>query len=444
MANAVRYVRATGIHGRFDLELDLNPGVNILYGKNGTGKTTLLHILANILNGDFERFAFLPFETIEVHLDDKQVIKLREYKHSEDSKIDVFIDNKGILSFSVSEIQKKLKSDSPTYEEREPILHTAYFPAFRTLIEASRHENTQTFFLVEVDFIDIGKIFPDYIPISSTELVRRLFGDFVPLLNYPSLEEVSEKFSEEMQKALEAIAKKDRQFLSKMPLDIFSTFSKGSNLNENQLQSILEKISLLLEKTSLLNDLNNDEEIVSKLRDFIFNSEAHLHNQAMYLSVLETYKNFLEERAKPLTIINKYLNSANRFLDGKQLVLRKIHPSQAPVLQVQFHGDKLYSNIQALSSGERQIVTLLYSVTHMSGQRVVLIDEPEISLHIDWQSLLIPEMVAQLQDLQIITCTHSPMIGAEYEDQMIELQIKPTKQGNGDSENISEEVEEDL
>jgi len=48
MASTVRYIRAVGIHGRYDLELEFNSGVNILYGKNGTGKTTILHIIANI------------------------------------------------------------------------------------------------------------------------------------------------------------------------------------------------------------------------------------------------------------------------------------------------------------------------------------------------------------------------------------------------------------
>jgi predicted ATP-dependent endonuclease of OLD family len=80
----------------------------------------------------------------------------------------------------------------------------------------------------------------------------------------------------------------------------------------------------------------------------------------------------------------------------------------------------------------------------MSGQKVVLIDEPEISLHIDWQSLLIPEMVAQLQNRQIITCTHSPMIGAEYEDRMVELEIKPTSKKSDSNEDSIEETEENL
>jgi len=156
----------------------------------------------------------------------------------------------------------------------------------------------------------------------------------------------------------------------------------------------------------------------------------------------------LEERAevqeKSLKVINTYLNSVNRFLDDKQLILRKASPSALPTLLVQFRDANL-SKMQALSSGERQIVTLLYSVTHMSGQRVVLIDEPEISLHIDWQRLLIPEMATQLQDLQIITCTHSPMIASKYEDQMIKLEIKPTgRNAVHANEDIEEDTEEEL
>ena len=137
--------------------------------------------------------------------------------------------------------------------------------------------------------------------------------------------------------------------------------------------------------------------------------------------------------------------SVNNFLDGKQLTLRKKSSSSLPTLLVTFGDPNLDSKIQALSSGERQIVTLLYSVTHMSGQKVVLIDEPEISLHIDWQRLLIPEMAAQLQDVQIITCTHSPMIGSKYENQMIKLEIKPTgHNGTHDREDIEEDSEEEL
>jgi predicted ATPase len=36
-------------------------------------------------------------------------------------------------------------------------------------------------------------------------------------------------------------------------------------------------------------------------------------------------------------------------------------------------------------------------------------------------------MVAQLGDCQIIACTHSPVIGADFEERMIEVKLTPTK-----------------
>jgi ATPase subunit of ABC transporter with duplicated ATPase domains len=154
MANSVRYIKAVGIFERFDLEQEFQPGVNILYGRNGTGKTTLLQILANTLNGDFERFAFLPFEIIDVHLSTKKKIKLRKYTNGEESNIEAYTDETLATSFSVSETQEKLKirlaggsrieqqsSIYQAFQSLKPILSTAYFPAFRTILEASSEED---------------------------------------------------------------------------------------------------------------------------------------------------------------------------------------------------------------------------------------------------------------------------------------------------------------
>ncbi len=62
----------------------------------------------------------------------------------------------------------------------------------------------------------------------------------------------------------------------------------------------------------------------------------------------------------------------------------------------------------------------------MSKQQIVLIDEPEISLHVDWQRKLLQKMSEQLGNRQIIVCTHSPVIGGDYEDQVIIFEPKIT------------------
>lgn len=61
MSKFVKKIEFIGIHERFNFQQEFQPGINILYGINGIGKTTLLHVLANILNGDFARFFYLNF-----------------------------------------------------------------------------------------------------------------------------------------------------------------------------------------------------------------------------------------------------------------------------------------------------------------------------------------------------------------------------------------------
>lgn len=64
-----------------------------------------------------------------------------------------------------------------------------------------------------------------------------------------------------------------------------------------------------------------------------------------------------------------------------------------------------------LSSGEKQLLIILLTVLLERGEEYILmLDEPEISMHISWQYKLI-DMILQLNpNVQIVLTTHSPMI----------------------------------
>lgn len=64
-----------------------------------------------------------------------------------------------------------------------------------------------------------------------------------------------------------------------------------------------------------------------------------------------------------------------------------------------------------LSSGEKQILVILLTVLVEDQQPyVLLMDEPEVSLHIEWQKRLI-ELILELNpNVQIILTTHSPAV----------------------------------
>lgn len=80
--------------------------------------------------------------------------------------------------------------------------------------------------------------------------------------------------------------------------------------------------------------------------------------------------------------------------------------------------------LEQLSSGEKQILLILTSVFLQEEKpNVLLMDEPEISLHISWQDRLI-DLLRQLNpQCQIILTTHSPNIFANgWEDKIVFIQ----------------------
>ena len=64
-----------------------------------------------------------------------------------------------------------------------------------------------------------------------------------------------------------------------------------------------------------------------------------------------------------------------------------------------------------LSSGEKQILVILLTVLIQDNKHCVLfMDEPEVSLHIEWQKRLIDIVLEMNPNVQIILTTHSPAV----------------------------------
>jgi len=74
--------------------------------------------------------------------------------------------------------------------------------------------------------------------------------------------------------------------------------------------------------------------------------------------------------------------------------------------------------LHTLSSGEKQLILILLE-SFSAGGSSLLIDEPEISIHIDWQEKLISAMRELNPAVQIILATHSPEIMVDVDDDRI-------------------------
>src|SRR5712691_6330120 len=432
MANYVKSLWASAIYGRIDLEQDFEPSINVIYGKNGVGKTTLLHILANALNGQYERFAFLNFDSIRIELSDNTSIEIDKSQASEDTIIEVRrpgTDNKP-LSLSVTEIRTAENEASrrapaslrrrlemprlPQLKDVEPPLPTAYFPAFRSMIEAWRTQREDPDFVYLERERDL-----DYIGRSATYFARELFGAFIPAVTYLSPNDISTGLSVEYIKAFSTVADTTRRLLSQAFLDIFTTLSKGTGQIEKNPETILREIQSHISQLETIapgEEIMPGTDIVTALRNRLDTFRFAKEKSASASDILEVYQKILKQivsvQESSFEGITQYVDSINDFLEGKKLEVKR-DKLQAAV-RIKFD-DESFGNPRSLSSGERQVLTMIYAASRMSSQQLVLIDEPEISLHVDWQEKLLDKLSKQIQNRQIIVCTHSPIIGGDYD-----------------------------
>ena len=67
-------------------------------------------------------------------------------------------------------------------------------------------------------------------------------------------------------------------------------------------------------------------------------------------------------------------------------------------------------SLDALSSGEKQMISLLAKLYLYPKKKIVLIDEPELSLSIDWQRGILVDVLLSPLCEQVVAITHSPFV----------------------------------
>ena len=82
-------------------------------------------------------------------------------------------------------------------------------------------------------------------------------------------------------------------------------------------------------------------------------------------------------------------------------------------------------DLEMLSSGEQHELVLLYGLLfRVSGDALIMIDEPELSLHVAWQEKFLSDIdgIAKLSGFRVLLATHSPQIIGDKYDLAIELE----------------------
>ena len=125
----------------------------------------------------------------------------------------------------------------------------------------------------------------------------------------------------------------------------------------------------------------------------------------IYIADTETKLSVFEELNDKVNIFKDILNEHFSF--------KQIEVNQSDGITAYDVASSSPIRLSELSSGEQHEVVLIYELLFVVEEgAIILIDEPELSLHVGWQRRFVADIlrIQELRNLQFIIATHSPQI----------------------------------
>mgnify|MGYP000872683504 CR=1 FL=1 len=129
--------------------------------------------------------------------------------------------------------------------------------------------------------------------------------------------------------------------------------------------------------------------------------------------VLSVYLNDSEEKLKIYDDLLAKIELFVNIINQKDFAFKSIKISSDKGFSFYQNKQRQELSLTDLSSGEQQEVVLLYELLFKTmPNTLILIDEPEISLHVLWQKAFIDDLqkIAAIKKINFLVSTHSPQI----------------------------------
>jgi hypothetical protein len=144
-------------------------------------------------------------------------------------------------------------------------------------------------------------------------------------------------------------------------------------------------------------------DVIVRIRDDQENSlETDLYIAHYFSKVVEVIRGIWEKERS----ITQFVSVINQYLEGKTIVYNETKYELRIILE-----NKKEIDLKNLSSGEKQVVSLLAHLYLADVDKYfVIIDEPELSLSVPWQTRFLPDILASGHCDFLAAVTHSPFI----------------------------------
>ena len=437
-----------GLFDRFDHDLVFNADerITIMIGPNGFGKTMILRILNALFNLRLRSLERMPFKEVSVFFDDCSILKVMRVSGQrasktphgqptlklEHSKSATLLGSFTLETAQISE--EEMPYSISDIEEMIPALDQ---------IGHSEWRNLSTGEILDLDDViaEYGEQLPFPLGISGSKLAWlkdlrelipvRLIGTerLMPSSTYDprtvlsrrrylrtqpqrTVRQYSDKLAQMVQHTLTEYAtlsqSLDRTFpvrlVGEPTIPALSMDDLRQKLTEvEERRSSIVKAGLLIQEHETLS--------VTEIRDV---DESRR-------SVLAVYA---QDALRKLSVFDKLyarVNTLKRIANARFLY-KQVTVSTEGLKVAAVDGSDL--DLEMLSSGEQHELVLLYDLLFgISENSLIMIDEPELSLHVAWQEEMLNDLqeMANLSNFRVLLATHSPQIIGDRWDLTSEL-----------------------
>lgn len=398
-----------GLAGRTDpIVFQLDRSVNIFWGLNGTGKTSMLKILHAALRNESSGLEDVPFVRASVTFWSEALQTFLERSFQKDLEQEIFLDEDGDRWEIVDDRPQLLVSERKAWHTQEVILGADdLFRRQGDSVERRARERPYRH---------------AYLPISrlsdvATPQRRPPGGVRGQVIDESFLDEqfarvVNIRWQEYNSTALLAIQQIQQQGLAQILAILFGreeASDRASSVNQSLVVREVGGRDAYKMVFQFLRQQGIDLTVTSA--EFV----ARYDNEDRLQSVISSIEATTEKERQALRPRSEFTEAIGRlYSGGKSLILDSGATSRGLRVQI---GDESIP-VKALSSGEKQLLRLMLEVL-AAESNTIMIDEPELSMHPDWQLVLVDTMLKINPSCQLILATHSPEIMADVASEKV-------------------------
>lgn len=409
--------------------------ITVIYGENGSGKTTFLKVLFAVLSRDEgtlyrENVMEVVIEYFNNGKEKKLIIKRNENdeflwgtaKDLYESSSILFGIYRGINQRSNIRIEEELiikniidiieKNKTLLTEQQEIFGYLARKAVNST--EVKRVEDSLNKNLSEI----IKNEYTLYREITDLDSSKQInfIGNLEKkhlFLNYVEIDDIKQSIISQYIKGQNIVSEK-------IKTAFFETIEKTIEIDEHKANFPLpndfnKKIEA--NKSFILKALpNGNSTLAKRVKKYIETQDEKLTNSKIFRALLLEMIQSAEEPNPELEAITKLIEIFNEHLyKNKKLIVTQEE------VYINLSNDKRHE-LSELSSGERNLLSILTMFLVVGLNRnFLIIDEPEISINLDWQRKLLPLLSNLNPNVQIIVASHSPSIANQNTNFLSEL-----------------------